>query len=227
MESESINSGSGVVTFLDVLGWKGIFDRTPDAIKRLTNLIRGLRARADQQRGKIGSDTLIKSISDTIAIFTSCNDGQSVEAIQIHGVLCQWAISQSIDAEIPLRGAIAYGEFALSENIFVGRAVDEAAAWHEYADWFGVHLTPSAEYVFKQPNQTGLWHPYTPPNKVRINWKPCCVNWTQFWKDRTLEEKNLKSKFRRLGPIVPDIAIKFANTLSFVTEMNAVAVGQS
>ncbi len=218
---EKPNDIHGVVTFLDVLGWKGVYDRQPDAIANLTRLIAGVMTRAkEQQRGRILREVVVKSISDTIAIFTFCADDETSLAIEIHGELCSWLIPASIDAELPMRGATAFGEFEVHENIFVGKAVDEAAAWHEQGDWIGIHLTPSAEFVFKAIATRGVWTEYSPPTKNRLGWKPHCVNWTRDWSDRPKEIGHIKNKFRQLGPIVPEIAGKFINTLLFVEAMN-------
>jgi len=212
---------SGVVTFLDVLGWKGVYDRKRDAIPSLTRLIDGVRTRAEEsRRGRILEKVEVKSISDTIAIFTFCSEREIAAAIEIHGELCLWLIPESINSEIPVRGATAFGDFELGENIFVGKAIDEAASWHEQSDWIGVHLTPSAEYVFEAKKANSAWSKFTPPNKTRLNWKPHCVNWTKNWTDRVREIGGIKSKFRRLGPIVPEIAGKFSNTLDFIEAMN-------
>lgn len=210
---------SGVVTFIDVLGWKGVYDRKLDAIPSLTRLIEGVRERAEKKRGRIYGDVQVKSISDTIALFSYCSDQEISKAIEIHGELCQWLIPESIDSELPVRGATAFGEFEIRDNIFVGKAIDEAAAWHEQADWIGVHLTPSAEYVFKPKASSSAWTPFTPPNKMRLNWKPHCVDWTKDWTDRQRKVEDIKAKFRRLGPIVPEIAGKFTNTLAFIDDV--------
>lgn len=213
-------ANSGVVTFLDVLGWKGVYDRKRDAIPSLTRLIDGVRTRAEKSsRGRIISNVEVKSISDTIAILTFCSEEEIVAAIEIHGELCQWLIPESINSEIPVRGATAFGDFEIGESIFVGKAIDEAASWHEQSDWIGVHLTPSAEYVFKRKASGSAWSPFTPPNKTRLDWKPHCVDWTKDWSDRERKLEEIKGKFRRLGPIVPEIAGKFTNTLVFFEAM--------
>ena len=211
----------GVVTFLDVLGWKGVYNRISNATVQLSVLVTELRKQGSRHRGKVQGDVEVKSISDTIAIFTKCDIKEASTAINIHGELANWAIPHSIQAEIPIRGAISFGKFAIQDNIFIGKAVDEAAAWHEHADWIGVHLTPSAEYVFNDENQSGLWVNYPPPNKSQLNWKPHCVNWTSGWTDHELEIGKIKTKFRTLGPIVPEIAVKLTNTLSFVESINS------
>lgn len=210
----------GVVTFLDVLGWKGVYDRNPDAIASLKQLVEGIRAEAiTLQRGRTYSEVDVKSISDTIAIFTQCRDEEASIIIEIHGKLCQWAIPYSIEAEIPVRGATAFGEFEISDNIFVGKAVDEAASWHEHLDWIGVNLTPSAEFMFSPVKDSTSWRPYKAPNKSKIDWSPHCVNWTANWQDRVNKTKSIVDKFRRLGPIVPEITGKFTNTLAFIKAM--------
>jgi hypothetical protein len=212
---------SGVVTFLDVLGWKGVYDRKHDAISSLTRLIEGVRGRAkESQRGRIVEEVQVKSISDTIAIFTYCSESEIAAAIEIHGELCQWLIPESINTEIPVRGATAYGDFELGESIFVGKAIDEAASWHEQSDWIGVHLTPSAEYVFEPKRSDSVWRKFKPPNKTRLDWEPHCVNWTKGWSNYPAQAVAIKSRFRRLGPIVPEIAGKFSNTLKFIEAMS-------
>ncbi len=210
-------TSSGVVTFLDVLGWKGVYNRIQNATVVLSDLVDGLRKQGVKHRGKVQGEVDVKSISDTIAIFTKCRASEASKAIDIHGVLAHHAIRQSISKEIPLRGAISYGDFDIQQNIFVGKAVDEAASWHEHADWIGVHLTPSAEYVFVEEEGSSLWVRYSPPNKLPLHWSPHCVNWTYKWDDRELEIGRVKDIFRRLGPIVPEIAVKLNNTLNFIS----------
>lgn len=213
----------GVVTFLDVLGWKGVYDRIPEAIAKLRQLVEGIRDESlPLKRGRTYREIEVKSISDTIAIFTLCNIDEASNIIEIHGKLCQWAIPQSIELEIPVRGATAFGEFEFSENIFVGKAVDEAASWHEHIDWIGVNLTPSAEFLYSPVKDLNLWRPYKAPNKSKIDWTPRCVDWTANWgQDREVRTRNIKDKFRRLGPIVPEISGKFIHTLAFIEKMGA------
>lgn len=210
---------TGVITFLDVLGWKGVYSRKKNAIHSLMQLIKGVRSKADEHRGRINSDIEVKSISDTIVIFTRCTEDEASTAIDIHGSLCQWVVPESIYAEIPVRGAISYGELEVNGNIFVGKAVDEAASWHEQADWIGVHLTPSAEYLFDIEDGRAQWVTFSPPTKIPLSWKPHCVNWTAGWQDRSEKIQDIKKKFCLLGPIVPEIAGKFANTLQFIEDI--------
>lgn len=213
---------SGVITFLDVLGWKGVYDRQTDAIESLRRLIENLKSKTRQQRGRLsGTDDPVdvKSISDTIALFTLCSENEVTTAIEIHGELCQWLIPESIKMELPMRGATAYGEFEVIDNIFVGKAVDEAAAWHEQGNWIGVNLSPSAEFAFSPLGKSSAWIPFAAPIKIPMKWQPHCVNWVADWDFVAVKTKDVQQKFQRMGPILPEIAPKFINTLSFIKEV--------
>jgi hypothetical protein len=128
---------------MDVLGWKGIYNRETDPISKLANLVKDLSGAAVPYRGSTWAPE-IRSISDTIVIVsTGVAPNDASQAIAAHGDISARAIAISITSRIPLRGATAFGEFEVRENIYVGKAIDEAASWYETGDWIGVHLTPS------------------------------------------------------------------------------------
>ncbi len=211
---------AGIVTFLDVLGWKGVYDRHSDAIDRLRRLVESVKSNAIQKRrGRIIGQVDVQSISDTIAIFTFCSEKEISTAIEIHGELCQHLIPASIRVGLPMRGATAYGSFEISDNIFVGKAVDEAASWHEQGNWIGVNLTPSAEFVFSKEKSISAWVKYAVPTKTSMKWSPHCVNWFDEWTDFERDKKSVREEFLRMGPIVPEVAPKFINTLAFIDDM--------
>lgn len=223
-DGSSMEMSLGVVTFLDILGWKGIWQRHKTPLQDLQALLTEIQ---DQARG-IG-ETEIKSISDTIAIFTrTIGDEEVQSAIELHGKICTKIIPRSIQLKIPVRGATSYGNYAVNENTFVGEAVDEAAAWHESTDWIGVHLTPSALFTFDL-GRSSSWTKYAPPFKQRIRWETGCASWARTWSDSGGTRRDLTERFRRLGPITPDIAAKFTNSLAFVdaTEVRAESRGES
>ena len=141
----------GAITFLDVLGWKGIWRSKPDACQKLIEIIKSaIKIEADHQKTLSNLehlkelknlDTGLLSISDTIVIYTY---GDSYFSLLMHGIICAWIIPHSIFEGIPFRGATNYGEFQIEGNILVGPAIDEVASWYEFGEWVGVMLTPSA-----------------------------------------------------------------------------------
>lgn len=221
------NMKEGAVTFLDVLGWKGIWERTDKAGDVLLALIDELNKKSDEFiNSKIpthvsyrGLKTEIKSISDTIAMFSS---GNSEAVLEVHGEICKLAICRSIEEGIPLRGATCYGHFTTKENIMIGPAVDEAASWHEVADWIGVILSPSALFKCSAYDNNSIWKMnYDVPAKGYGKYKTHCVNWYSEWKkgkkemEEQIKKELLLDAFLKMGPLTPNISAKFTNTLAF------------
>src|SRR5690554_3410822 len=138
----------GVVTFLDVLGWKGIWQRKSDPIGDLETLVKQIAEAAKEKSRGLGSGdtqtetslTRVMIISDTIVTLTEAAMKDASLAIELHGNLCQQAVPESIRLGIPVRGATSYGDVIISSenSIYAGVAIDEAAAWHEQGDWIGV-----------------------------------------------------------------------------------------
>ncbi len=209
----------GAVTFLDVLGWKGIWEKEIDALNILHSFVEMLNEKSIDITNQVASlecdtrgiTTKVLSISDTIAIFTF---GNPFHTIKIQSEICKMAVPESIKRKIPLRGAISFGEFSIKGNIMVGPAVDEAASWHESTDWIGVVLSPSAYFQLKDnfPNQIIKYSNI--PFKKKIEGLDRCVNW-DFSKDELYE------LFNDMGPYVPEIAPKYLNTLNFLNGKQA------
>lgn len=216
MKSCDIKRELGAVTFLDVLGWKGIWQQNDSAIETLYALIRKTVDKASQLsneyseikefRGK-SEITKVLSISDTIALFTT---GPSDVAIEIQAKICGWLLPYALDQELPLRGAISYGEYSIKENIMLGYAVDEAASWHESTDWIGVILSPSAQMKLRGKKLSSITTYKSIPFKRTEKNLITCVNWD--FSDRERLDEIITKK----GPHVPDIAPKYLNTLSFL-----------
>jgi len=210
-----IQTKSGAVTFLDVLGWKGIWAKQHDAINRLHGLVMEMKEVADDRTLRIsheipgarGMTTNVLSISDTIAIFTP---GDPRPAIEAHAAICQYAIPDSIRRRIPLRGATAYGDFSIKENIMVGAAVDESASWHEATDWIGVILTPSAIYHLRGDFPDNSAQYLNIPFKGKKYGLDRCIDWNLG------QDDDVNRIFLEMGPHVPEIALKYLNTLDFL-----------
>ncbi len=204
----------GAVTFLDVIGWKGIWEREKDAVVTLHGLIEKIAQYASNITNIIGNEdsaergitTKVISISDTIAIFTF---GDPYHTIKIHAEICRLAIPESIKRRLPLRGAICYGEYSYIGNIMVGPAVDEAASWHESTDWIGAILTPSGKFQLRN-NYPEQFVKYADiPFKNKTYGLDICVGWE-------FPDDELYELFNEMGPFSPEIAPKFLNTFNFI-----------
>lgn len=218
MRIRKVTNGKGAVTFLDVLGWKGIWQRNQSAIKKLQDFVYQMQEKAQEITNKYIDDpslrgksnpTKVLSISDTIAIFTSASPEI---AIGIHSELCSWALTYSLEQELPLRGAISYGEYSIADNIMLGYAVDESASWHETTDWIGVILTPSAKMYLREELPEFVVKYSNIPFKKSMKTLNLCVKWSFD------DKKMLYDIIQKKGPHVPEIAPKYLNTLEFMKE---------
>ena len=209
----------GAVTFLDVLGWKGIWEKRSDALDTLFTFIGEIKAISDKITTTYGStessmraaQTTVLSISDTIAIFTpSPKHTDPIHTLQIHAEICKFIIPESIKRSIPVRGATSFGKFSTKEAIMIGPAIDEAASWHEAHDWIGVTLTPSANFKINRKTAIG-WRTHQPPYKNKGFGKTGCVEWEFNETGKSIEEY-----FYEMGPHIPEIAAKYSNTLQYL-----------
>lgn len=212
----------GAVTFLDVLGWKGIYQKTDDTNKALNSLL-SLVNRANEFVEKnmnnkynelrvIWQKTDVFSISDTIVILTECNDPAT--AIKIHADICSYILPLSVKDRIPLRGAISYGSYNYKDRMMVGAAIDEAASWHESTDWIGVVLSPTAQCLLND-NYIGNIIKYDSiPFKKNYKYLHSCVKWNL---DKDFDKDELVLD---MGPLVPEISGKYMNTFEFLKYVN-------
>lgn len=215
----------GAVTFLDVLGWKGIWKRDDRALEKLYNLIEHIGKNIkdlleEAHRGVSEQDAYLKdievkllSISDTIVITTY---GESKSALHFQSVAVAGTMSYAFSIGLPIRGATSYGEFDNRGNILIGPAVDEVASWYELAEWIGVFLTPSALYQYD--GNAPLSMLYDVPLKIG-KLKTYCSSWFDIDEDDKLEnmEDKIRKFFLEFSPITPDISNKFYNTLEFIS----------
>ncbi len=218
----------GAIALLDVLGWKGIWQRSgSDPLDKLNSLVSKAKERAlDLVRGDRGEefrqrfaglDPEVISISDTIAFAVK---GDLQGALECAVLLSATTLTRAIDMGLPLRGAISYGRFLSQGNILLGPAVDEVASWYEQADWIGVHLTPSAELQvdtskFIQPNVLVSC-------KLPIKGggrKGLACNWPFYyqWDAASMDERRrtLIGELLKLGPMTSDVGLKTMNSVDF------------
>lgn len=216
---------TGAVTFLDVLGWKGIWKENNNSsnekpIDKLVSLLHKIDDKKgdcikpyqlllvdESEQGK-PVEIKVLSISDTIVFFTP---GPAKATLEVHASLCALVLVESLKLGLPLRGAISYGDYDYNGNIMIGPAVDEAASWHESTDWIGVVLTPSAKFALEGslPRHV-VEYDKIPFKKVvkGLNW---CVDWQY---ENSIKE--LYKQFTAKGPHMQEVASKYLNTLLFL-----------
>jgi len=218
-QKNTSNMQEGAITLLDVLGWKGIWQRKSDALQALMDLIETAQKTSNTVVGEeaifSGLVPTVESISDTIAITTF---GPSDITLAFHAGLSGRLVGDSLLREIPVRGATSYGHLVKKGNIMVGPAVDEVAAWYECSDMIGVFQTPSALLSNISTKYRTFYIDYNVPIKQYGKMQTRCSNWLSRWKVQELSIIDLKDTFKKMGPITPSIYSKFKNTIDFYEE---------
>jgi len=129
------------LSYFDLLAWSGfcgkadlstIFEVYRHALKELN------------ERGK-GWPQIARAWASDTFLFYSTDD--SPEAFQVIEHLSRWFEALMLNQEIPLRGALACGDFYADENsrLFFGKALVEAHQYAEGQNWIGFVLSPSAK----------------------------------------------------------------------------------
>lgn len=221
MEKINLSSmDSGAVTLIDVLGWKGIWQRKENPINDLINIINTAKRKNDllKENGKsrfkeAALKTEIISISDSIAMVSY---GEVNNTLELHAGLGRMIIRDALKHKIPLRGATCFGKFSSNGSILIGPAIDEVASWYEMAEWIGIIHTPSAYLLceIEEFNSKKLVVEHDVKTKNGL-FTTNCVDWR--WNGITLSfcEQDLKKMFYEMQPITPDISKKIMNTIEF------------
>ena len=228
----------GVVVFLDILGFKGIWQRNDaDDVLNLLNEVPQLvkdtyRHPPQEKQWPKSSPPRVTILSDTIVI--------TVESEKPHGLLLITEILNIIIVHFHknnlfVRGAIGYGEYSQSGNTFIGPAIDDVAEWYEKADLIGIIATPKTNYILNlfstlEFGANGFsvdsYVQYDVPCKQEETYNLNCFNWPGFMQAsfNELPDDNLKSKsrlameglFSKQDGVNGPVFLKYENTLLFV-----------
>jgi hypothetical protein len=143
MKSESFYNPNHLrnrwVAYFDLLGTKALINSG-----RYIEVFRSYKNALKRSKSQLKSYENLSRIclSETFIIFSK--DDSLSSFASIHSI-SRWFMFFLLKAEIPLRGAIAYGEFYAdeSEQIFFGKALVEAYEYAEQQNWIGLILVPS------------------------------------------------------------------------------------
>lgn len=134
---------NGFIAIVDVLGAKELDPKV--LYKKLCDLDNAAKHHCKKLE-EISSDLLnefrISVFGDTF-IFSWPDFGYTNDQFLW---FCHYAgimIRESIYRDMPLRGAIAYGDIYRPENnMILGQAINDAAYWYDKSKWIGIFITP-------------------------------------------------------------------------------------
>lgn len=135
------------------------------------------------------------------------------EALAFHLKIARQLVIECLKTKLLIRGATSYGEFQKQESVFIGPAIDESASWHEQGEEIGIFLTPSAYMNFLDFRKKGLVELRSPKLK-KNTFETLFINWRE-------EANRFKSICKNESPLIPEIAPKYLNTLTYLeSEIN-------
>ena len=204
----------GAVAFLDILGFKGMWQSRN--IKSIINQVSTFHKSIDTyyknaiESNKINPEfdiypenLVINLISDTFVV--SFEHGNPLIALAMVSEITASLISsyalkkpETIDDAMPifLRGAISYGEFYRTENMYIGQAIDDAAEWFDKPEFIGAILTPRTGCLLKTFENFNSKLIFDCSVKTKIGEVNLfCIDWASFARDAHSTHDVLKSLY--------------------------------
>lgn len=227
----------GVVLFLDILGFKGIWQRAdPERVLKtmqdIGDWVNSAYLPIPENKGwpRIKEPT-VSVLSDTIVITMECDSPGSLFYVP---VILNPMFVNLMKESFFIRGAIAYGDYMHSGNTFVGPAIDDVAAWYEHGDWIGILTTPTTSYAIDSMEindyeKNGLMLRSYIKQKIPVKsgdgYELNCYNWPGFMEASTAEPvkadlSNTRSflirQFSQQTGVTSSVLRKYENTVAFV-----------
>lgn len=212
----------GAVMFCDFLGWKGLWrNGDSETLKKADTLVREINQKFIELSNqylplnKYFPISNLISISDTIALMTpKVHEIDNAKLFELYSSIGKFILEHSITV-FPLRGAFTIGGFNYTNNIMIGPAIDEAASWHEQADWIGIILTPTAQFEYEIVKKsykinTIAYYPGIPlkANKGSLRY---CINWKE-------PKGAIIEAVRKNQSLPPEISNKYIYTYDFLID---------
>lgn len=199
---EKVKRLVGYLTFADILGWKGIWQKQNTDNGKINNIkkLLSIKNKIDKEFNKYGGNYNLNLISDTFVIYA--------RSLILSNELSKKLIKLCLEEGLLIRGATSYGECYNKDMVYVGQAVDEAASWHEKGEEIVIFYTTSAKLNKNlSDNELEKYH----LKNDEVNTKNGKIK-TYFinWYDETTEKKFYEIMKKEI--IYPEISLKYFNT---------------
>jgi hypothetical protein len=183
---------NGIVAILDALGAASYDDKE---IKVFLQSRKKVRELLEDKAGHVADRLDVAKVetytfNDTMLIvLESKGDKPTRNEIDAFVTVLRKLLIDSLSRKIMFRGSFAIGSFygQSNTNTILGKAVTDAAAWYDKADWIGILATPRTTIFINQMKEQGaeLGHllieyevPLTGDKNIRLH----VVNWPKgFW----------------------------------------------
>ena len=240
----------GMVALFDVLGYKSLMENAEiDYVaNEILSLFNEMQNMVHSDIISLGTDSDVKSLiqeflknvkwlifSDTILISLRNFSHHSSIVWVFFLTICNSLQSKMFANGLPLRGAIAYGPYIISEKCFAGKAIVDAYNLAESTDWSGCVLHASAEQELERIKveldkdnsleirevlfETNVQKYFVPLKSGKID-NRYCINWPKLYLkiEKTNIRKSIITSFQKHKKhIFPQVHSKILNTEMFMT----------
>jgi hypothetical protein len=141
---------TGAIAFLDILGFKGIWQHRPeqeilDMLLAVPELVKQTYKAPPPDKGwpAVGEPG-VTILSDTVIITF---ESEHPQTLLLMCTIISAILHHFLKHNIFARGAIGWGRYTQNGPVFLGPAVDDVAMWYEAANWIGVITTPRTNYM--------------------------------------------------------------------------------
>ena len=206
---EKVKRLVGYLTFADILGWKGIWQKQNNDNGKINNIkkLLSVKNKIDKKFNKYVGNYNLNLISDTFVIYA--------RNFELSNKLSKELIKLCLEKDLLIRGVTSYGECYNKDMVYVGQAVDEAASWHEKGEEIVIFYTASAK-LNKNLSDNELEKYYLKNNEVNIKGgkiKTYFINWY----NETTEKRFYEIMKKEI--IYPEISLKYFNTENRLNEI--------
>lgn len=223
----------GIVAMIDVLGVRGSWKEggnsgAPELHEKWNKLLGSAKSSLDNDE-ILKSGMTFTAFSDTMFITVGrCDYASPLLSFS----RAMWSvIASGIMEDVPLRGCVSCGSyFRSSDNLFTGRAVDEAAAYYSLPQWIGISAAPSANGALNKvmPRlsylDAGVYKRHDIPLKASVEQDAWALNWPRQCEDDDKDEEGKMNKIlERINEKMESLtdigaALKWRNTRKFCNE---------
>ena len=231
---EPLKSSYGLVAFFDILGYRQIIAN--NEIKEAASIVKGalkkvteFQKNADriEKAFKYSSPINYLAFSDSILVYTSYSKQIISPKLQagIFAAGCAGLCGQFFEEGLPVRGAIAKGEFFIEQTSFVGQAIVKAYEFAKAMEMAGCVIVPTAEAEFDGTSDPlNLLFRYSAPLKgnQRQNLLTLNLCFSLLVKDEDVPREFAIKQFSRHNKnINPEVVGKLNNTIDFLEHARA------
>jgi hypothetical protein len=223
---------NGIVAIFDALGASSYSESEVESfMKSREKALNFLTEKIEGVLGFSADRVSIFTFNDTVIVILKCDEkGPNIEDVKKFFTILRKFLVDSMREKILFRGSISIGSFYANEedNIVMGQAVTDAAAWYNKADWVGVNATPHAtikiqKLLEQQPeNLDHLLIDYDIPLKDGRSLKLKAINWAKVFFVKGISpcvgnegQRYKLLQFLSLHQVPLGTESKFHNTIAF------------